>query len=71
MDVLPPFLADAAQVADAAELILMFGDEAGCEAASRADRSRGMGNTLHYLRWRQIERLVALLSCDEAIGTVH
>ncbi|MDF7774970.1 hypothetical protein P1X14_06920 [Sphingomonas sp. AOB5] len=71
MDELPPYLADAGQVADAAELILMFGEEAGFEAASRADRSRGLGNTIHYCRWRQIERLVMLMSAEEAVGTVH
>ena len=45
--------------------------EAEFEAASRADRSRNLGNQVHYCRWRQIERLIALLSTPHAVGTVH
>ncbi len=48
-----------------------FGLAAGGEAAARADRSRDLGNHIHFCRWRQIERLIELLSSDEAIGTVH
>ena len=66
-----PYLADPAQVSDAAELITRFGEGAGYEAASRADKSRDLGNHLHFCRWRQIERLIVLLSVSRAIGTVH
>lgn len=66
-----PYLADRAELSDATDLITMFGDEAGHEAAARADRSRDLGNYLHFCRWRQIERLIVLLSVDRAIGTVH
>jgi hypothetical protein len=66
-----PYVADRAEVSDATDLITMFGDEAGLEAAARADRSRDLGNHLHFCRWRQIERLIVLLSVDRAIGTVH
>jgi hypothetical protein len=66
-----PYLGDRAQVADAAELIRFFGEEAGSEAAARADRSRDLGNHIHFCRWRQIERLVVLLSIPRAVGTVH
>jgi hypothetical protein len=66
-----PYLADRAEVKDAAELILLFGDDAGYEAASRADRSRTLGNHLHFCRWRQIERLIVLMSVGRAVGTVH
>lgn len=66
-----PYLADRGQVADAAELIALFGEDAGFEAASRADRSRDLGNHVHFCRWRQIERLVVLLSIGRAVGTVH
>ena len=58
-------------VADANELIRAFGDDAGFEAASRADASRERGNALHFARWRQIERLIVLLSVDEPFSTVH
>ncbi|MES2444998.1 MAG: hypothetical protein V4574_19405 [Pseudomonadota bacterium] len=66
-----PYLADTGQVFDAAELMTMFGDDAGFEAAARADRSRDLGNTRHFCRWRQIERLIVLLSVGRAVGTVH
>jgi hypothetical protein len=66
-----PYLGDRAQVSDAAELIRMFGEDAGFEAAARADRSRDIGNHIHFCRWRQIERLVLLMSVPRAVGTVH
>ncbi|MCX8476018.1 MAG: hypothetical protein MT490_09505 [Sphingomonas sp.] len=66
-----PYLADVHEVADAAELIRAFGDDAGSEAAARADRSRDLGNHVHFCRWRQIERLVLLLSIPRAVGTIH
>ncbi|MDZ7282930.1 hypothetical protein N4G62_12915 [Sphingomonas sanguinis] len=65
-----PFLTDR-DVADAAEMMETFGLAAGGEAAARADRSRDLGNHIHFCRWRQIERLIDLLSSEEAIGTVH
>ena len=66
-----PYLVDTREVADAAELIRAFGEEAGSEAAARADRSRDLGNHIHFCRWRQIERLVVLMSIPRAVGTVH
>ncbi|QNQ07568.1 hypothetical protein [Sphingomonas alpina] len=65
-----PYLASH-DVADATDLIARFGDDAGFEAAARADKSRDIGNHLHFCRWRQIERLILLLSVDRAVGTVH
>jgi hypothetical protein len=66
-----PYLADASFVADADDLIRIFGDDAGFEAAARADASRDRGNAIHFARWRQIERLIVLLSVDEPFSTVH
>lgn len=66
-----PYLSDRASVYDAAELIAQYGDHAVYEAVSRADRSRDLGNHIHFCRWRQIERLIVLLSVDVALGTVH
>lgn len=66
-----PYLADRAEVFDALSLIETFGDEAGFEAASRADRSRSIGNHIHFCRWRQIERLIVLLDAPRPIGAVH
>jgi hypothetical protein len=66
-----PYLGDRHEVSDAAELIRRFGEAAGSEAAARADRSRDVGNHIHFCRWRQIERLVLLMSVPRALGTVH
>lgn len=66
-----PYVEDRNTVADAAQLIAAFGDDAGFEAAARADRSRDVGNTVHFARWRQIERLIVVLTSDASFGTVH
>jgi hypothetical protein len=64
-------LADRRSYEDAATLIELYGDHAGLEAALRADRSRESGNHIHFCHWRQIERMVVLLSVDQTLGTVH
>ena len=66
-----PFISGRAALADAARLIDVFGDDAGFEAASRAEHSRDAGNVLRFCHWRQIERVIATLSSDEVRGTVH
>lgn len=68
---LPTFNADRSAVETAAELIAALGEDAVLEAADRAARSRDRGNVRMFCRWRQIERLIATLSCEEAVGTVH
>ncbi|MFT3977623.1 MAG: hypothetical protein QM688_10985 [Sphingomonas bacterium] len=66
-----PYVTGRAALADAQALIATFGASAALEAAARADRSRDVGNHIHFCHWRQIERLVDLLSARRAIGTVH
>lgn len=66
-----PYLSDRKSYEDAAELIATFGDNAGYEASARADRSRDLGNHIHFCRWRQIERLIVLLKQAAPVGTVH
>ncbi len=58
-------------LADASDLIASYGDNAGYEAAARAERSRDDGNVARFCHWRQIERVIATLSSDEVFGTVH
>jgi hypothetical protein len=66
------YLPDPAAATDAAELIARVGVHAASEAAARADKSRGLGNVIHFCRWRQIERMIELLSSTErADATVH
>lgn len=66
-----PFITGRIALAEASELIDRFGEEAALEAATRAERSRDAGNVLHFCHWRQIERVIVTLSCDEVRGTVH
>lgn len=66
-----PYLADRRSVTDAEDLIARFGAAAEHEAASRASRSRTVGNHIHYCRWRQIERLIVLLAEAEPVGAIH
>ena len=58
-------------LADAAELIELYGDDAGLEAAVRAEQSRDDGNVARFCHWRQIERVIATLSCAEITDTIH
>jgi hypothetical protein len=66
-----PFIHGRLALADAAELMERFGDDAGFEAAARAERSRDVGNVLHFCHWRQIERVIATLSSGEIVGTIQ
>ncbi|MDE0878218.1 MAG: hypothetical protein OSB00_06065 [Sphingomonas bacterium] len=67
----PLFLTDTTQITDAAQLIATFGSGAGGEAAARAGKSAVIGNHITYCRWRQVERLIDVLTATEAPGTVH
>ena len=67
----PPYIAGRHALAEASELMEQFGDDAGLEAAARAERSRDAGNLLRFCHWRQIERVIATLSSDEVRGSVH
>ena len=65
------FIHGRVALADASDLIERYGDDAGLEAASRAERSRDNGNVARFCHWRQIERVIATLSSDEVTDTVH
>ena len=67
----PPYIAGRLALAEASDLIERFGDDAGLEAAARAESSRDVGNVMRFCHWRQIERVIATLSSDEVRGTVH
>jgi hypothetical protein len=62
---------DRAALADANELIARFGEHARIEAASRADKSRIVGNVIHFCRWRQVERTIEMLDIKDPPGTIH
>ena len=66
-----PFIHGRLALTDASDLIERYGDDAGLEAAVRAERSRDDGNVVRFCHWRQIERVIATLSSDEVNGTIH
>jgi hypothetical protein len=66
-----PFIHGRPALNDARDLIERFGENAQCEAASRAARSRDEGNVRRFCHWRQIQRVIPLLLTDEVHGTVH
>jgi len=66
-----PFIAGRLALAEASDLMERFGDDAGLEAATRAEQSRDAGNLIRFCHWRQIERVIATLSDEEVRGTVH
>jgi hypothetical protein len=66
-----PFIHGRPALDDASDLIERYGDDAGLEAALRAERSRDDGNVARFCHWRHIERLIATLASDEVRGTVH
>lgn len=68
---IPCFIHGRPALADAADLIEQYGQDAGLEAALRAEQSRDAGNVLRFCHWRQIERVVAALSSEQIAGTVH
>ena len=64
-------ITDRAALTEATDLISRFGEHARLEAASRASRSRSLGNVIHFCRWRQIERAIEMLSAEDQAGSVH
>ena len=66
-----PYLGGRKGYEEAALLIRDFGANAGYEAAIRADRSRDLGNHVHFCRWREIERLIVQMSIEHTTGCIH
>ncbi len=55
---------------EAARLIERFGQYAASEAALRADRSRDLGNLVHFCRWREVGRMIELMRDEAVTGPV-
>lgn len=64
-------LPDRSAAVDAADLIAQFGAHAVDEAAMRADLSRERGNVVQFCRWRQIGRMIELLSAGRGEAPLH
>ena len=65
------FINGRAALADAALLLETYGDDAGFEAAARAEDARDKDNVHRFCHWRQIERVIVTLSEREVRGTIH
>ncbi len=65
------FIAGRNSLDDAQELMREFGEEAGLQAAVRAEKSREAENIIKFCHWRQVERLIDALAADEPPGTIH
>lgn len=65
------YVEDRAALDEATELMTRFGALAPMEAASRADRSRSLGNVIHFCRWRQIERCIEMLNAPHEGALRH
>lgn len=66
-----PVYLENRDVAQAQDLMAQYGKAARSEAASRANASRDIGNHISFCRWRQIERLISMLSQQATLGTIH
>jgi hypothetical protein len=66
-----PLYVEQRDVIEAQALMENYGKTAGIEAADRAEASRNIGNHIQFCRWRQIERLIIMLSVQTTLGTVH
>ena len=65
------FITGRGALADASALLEQYGDDAALEAAVRAEHSRDADNLVRYCHWRQIERVIAVLSDHEVRGSIH
>ena len=66
-----PFITSRDALSDADRLMRDHGDDAGFEAAIRAEHSRNAGNVVKFCHWRQIERVITALRSEEIHGSVH
>lgn len=66
-----PFIADREAALDAARLIEDHGECASDVAAANAGLFRDRGNAVSFCRWRQIERLIDILTEADGEQTRH
>jgi hypothetical protein len=65
------YIAHRSSIEQAQELLSQFGMLAIDEAAARSRHYRELGNSIRFCEWRQIERFLAVLAQDVAVGTIH
>lgn len=65
------FAADRKTVDAASSLIQLYGKAAGDEAQARANVSRDRGNVIRFCHWRQVTRVIDMLSEGHSGETLH
>ena len=65
------FVADREAYEFASALMAEYGAAALTEAVSRAERSRDLGNFIHYARWCRAGRAILLLGDPQPNGRLH
>jgi hypothetical protein len=65
------FVVDREAYDGASHLLDCFGDRALAEAATRAERSRDIGNHIHYARWCRVGRAILVLGDPDPGGPLH
>lgn len=65
------FVVDREAYDGATALVAEFGWNALSEASARAERSRGIGNHIHYTRWCRVGRAILVLEDPDPRGALH
>ena len=65
------FVVDREAYDGASDLLDRFGESALAEAATRAERSRDVGNHIHYTRWCRVGRAILVLGDPGTSGLLH
>lgn len=65
------FVVDRETYEGASSLMAEYGLSALAEATARAERSRDIGNHIHYTRWCRVGRAILLLEDPDPFGTLH
>lgn len=66
-----PVFTDRMAYDEADNMIAILGDSAALHAADNADTARERGNHVRFCHWRQVERLIVMLSVQKSFGTIH
>ena len=66
-----PVFTDRMAYDEADNMIAILGQSAALHAADNADTAREKGNHIRFCHWRQVERLIVMLSVKKSFGTIH
>ncbi len=66
-----PVFTDRMAYDEADNMLTILGQSAALHAADNADDARERGNHIRFCHWRQVERLIVMLSVQKSFGTIH